>query len=260
MCPVFKAFMDSPQVQRLHGLRQLATACLVYMNANHTRFDHSMGVAYLAEKLCSHLKNNYPNLDITDKDVLCLKLAGLLHDVGHGPFSHVYENVVTADWSHEDASLMMIDALLEGMGIAINMSKLDEPLQQIGDGIEAESIRVYKRGENAHENDPESILTSRDFVFIKECIIGKPLAGFSDYIGRPRNKEFLYDIVSNRHSGLDVDKMDYFARDSNRTTGKVVSPPEHLSSFFCMLIVLLMIPYAHFNRRTLTFVSSTRLL
>lgn len=221
LCPVFKAFMDSPQVQRLHGLKQLATAFLVYMNANHTRFDHSMGVAYLAEKLCSLLQKHQPNLNITDKCVLCVKLAGLLHDLGHGPFSHVYETVVSSDWSHENASLMMIDALLEYMGLAININKLDEPLEQIGDGIEAESIRVYKRSDNAHEIDPESILTSRDFVFIKEMIIGKPLAGFSDFIGRPQNKEFLYDIVSNRHSGLDVDKMDYFARDSNRTTGKV---------------------------------------
>jgi deoxynucleoside triphosphate triphosphohydrolase SAMHD1 len=62
--------------------------------------------------------------------------------------------------------------------------------------------------------DSEAILTSRDFIFIKECILGGPLPGEKEFIGRPdRSQEWLYDIVSNRRSGLDVDKLDYFARD-----------------------------------------------
>ena len=54
-------------------------------------------------------------------------------------------------------------------------------------------------------------------MFMKECINGGPLNKGLEYVGRPeREKEFLYDIVSNRHSGLDVDKIDYFARDQRQ--------------------------------------------
>lgn len=250
-CPVVKAIMDTPQVQRLRFLKQLGTADYAYMNVNHSRFEHSVGVAHLAERMCRRLQTRQPNLCITDKDVLCVKLAGLCHDLGHGPFSHVYcdmfpkelqkhlkknpdllkqyDNLPTvpSKWEHEDSSLMMIDAALEGLGLAIDMNNLDRPLRQIGDGVEAESMRVYKH--SAHETsrpDPEDILTSRDWVFIKECIKGGPLRRhpvnpeLSGFLGRPfRRQEFLYDIVSNRHTGLDVDKMDYFARDERRANG-----------------------------------------
>jgi HD superfamily phosphohydrolase len=221
------------------------------MNVNHNRFEHSVGVAHLAERMCRRLQTRQPNLEITDKDVLCIKLAGLCHDLGHGPFSHTYcdmfpkelqkhlnknphllkhyENLpdVPEGWEHEDASLMMIDAALENLGLAIDMNNLDLPLRQIGDGVKAESMRVYKQ--SADENrkpDTADILTSRDWVFIKECIKGKPLGThpmdpeLSGFLGRPfRRQEFLYDIISNRHSGLDVDKMDYFARDARRANG-----------------------------------------
>lgn len=246
--------MDTPQVQRLRNLKQLATADFVYMGANHSRFEHSLGVAHLADLLCRHLQRMQPKLGITDKDILCVKLAGLFHDLGHGPFSHVYEDLVNkqmkkflrqrphllqhydkesarilsdpeSHWEHENASLMMVDAALEYLGLAIDMQNLDKPLLQIGDGIEATSLRVYDA--NDDENDKvnmESVLTSRDFVFIKECILGKPLeqrpvtSELSGFIGRPyRRQEFLYDIVSNRHNGLDVDKIDYFARDSRKS-------------------------------------------
>lgn len=69
------------------------------------------------------------------------------------------------------------------------------------------------------------MLTSRDFVFIKECIYSKPLhyvenghKAVRDLVGWPQEKEWLYDIVSNVHSVVDVDKLDYFARDERRAT------------------------------------------
>ena len=250
-CPVFKALMDTPQMQRLKALKQLATANSTYMNANHTRFEHSLGVAHLAKRMCRRLQERQPKLKITDKDVLCVQLAGLCHDLGHGPFSHEYETLVNKEiklhldrnphllkhyeglpavepeWRHESASLMMLDAALESLGLGIDMNNLDRPLLQIGDGIKSESMRVYKPSEDEDAKiNPDDILTSRDFVFIKECILGKPIGMYpadydrSGFLGRPyRWQEFLYDIVANRHSGLDVDKIDYFARDDRRCNG-----------------------------------------
>jgi HD superfamily phosphohydrolase len=231
------------------------------MNANHRRFEHSLGVAHLAERMISRLARIQPNLNITEKDKLCVKLAGLCHDLGHGPYSHVYDNTFPkrldvylsrnpmlrdeykgipekrAGWEHEDGSLMMIDAILAEMGLAIDDTNLDKPLKQIGDGIENTALRVYDSYdlESDHEDgnherkspNKDVILTSRDWIFIKEMIIHKPLNAKnsntfwtddkSGFIGREsRQQEFLYDIVANRHSGMDVDKMDYFARDTRR--------------------------------------------
>ena len=85
------AFLDTPQMQRLRGLNQLGLSNYVYIPATHTRFEHSLGVAHLAQTLCENLRRRQPKLEITAKDVVCVKLAGLLHDLGHGPFSHLYD-------------------------------------------------------------------------------------------------------------------------------------------------------------------------
>jgi deoxynucleoside triphosphate triphosphohydrolase SAMHD1 len=254
ICPVMKAIIDTPHFQRLRGLKQLGTAEYLYMNADHNRFQHSVGVAHLANLMVTKLKEKQPNLQITDKDVLCVTLAGLLHDIGHGPFSHVYDGVFPKQlkehlrkhpslgrhysglpgkpkgWVHEDGSNMMIDAMLEYLGLAIDMDHLDDPLRQIGSGVAAESLRVFYNPVHSSEDNNKSsdVMTSRDWIFIKEAIQGKSLdkpsslanqpRDSSGFIGRPHiHKEFLYDIVSNRHNYLDVDKIDYYARDERRT-------------------------------------------
>ena len=76
--------------QRLRRIRQLAMAFLVYPGTLHTRFDHSIGVMHIAGQICNRLKQLESN-GITDEDYKQVRLAALLHDVGHGPFSHVSE-------------------------------------------------------------------------------------------------------------------------------------------------------------------------
>jgi len=77
--------IDTPVFQRLRGIRQLAMANLVYPGALHTRFDHSLGVCHVAGLMADELKIDPDDLDL-------VRLAALLHDLGHGPFSHVSEN------------------------------------------------------------------------------------------------------------------------------------------------------------------------
>lgn len=190
---------------------------------------------------------------------ICSKfIPGLLHDIGHGPFSHSFETFVLQDfptfvaknppiqklyqdsnwpdvpknWTHERASLMMIDAALAFLGLAIDEYDLDQPLKQIGNGIDARSMRakpdvLSQSGGNeeasmsADEND-SAILTSRDWIFVKECIWGKPIPEIEAIHGpgfhgrKGEHQDWLYEIVRNRHSGLDVDKVDYYARDRRR--------------------------------------------
>jgi len=96
-----KAVIDSRPLQRLRRIKQLAGAELTYPGALHTRFTHSLGVMHLSGLIGEHLKE----LDyLTDDEVQKLRLAGLLHDVGHGPFSHVYEEILDKyqKLTHED--------------------------------------------------------------------------------------------------------------------------------------------------------------
>lgn len=82
--------IDTKVFQRLRRIRQLAMAFLVYPGAMHTRFDHSIGVMHIAGRICTRLRELNPST-ISDEDVDRVRLAALLHDAGHGPFSHVSE-------------------------------------------------------------------------------------------------------------------------------------------------------------------------
>ena len=76
--------LDTPPLQRLRRIKQLANAHLVYPAACHTRFEHSLGVLHIATLMARQLQ-------IEGDDLMILRYAALLHDVGHGPFSHVFE-------------------------------------------------------------------------------------------------------------------------------------------------------------------------
>ncbi|MGI5993244.1 MAG: HD domain-containing protein [Methanosarcina sp.] len=80
--------LSTPQVQRLRRVKQLGFSNLVYPGANHTRFEHSLGAMHLAFMLTRNLDS------IEEEKKAEIKAAALLHDVGHGPFSHVTENVI----------------------------------------------------------------------------------------------------------------------------------------------------------------------
>ena len=80
----FEVLLNSKVLQRLRRIRQLAMADLVYPGALHTRFDHTLGVTHVAGQMAQHLQ-------IEGEDLRLVQLAALLHDVGHGPFSHISE-------------------------------------------------------------------------------------------------------------------------------------------------------------------------
>jgi len=92
----FAAVVDSPVLQRLRGIRQLALASLVYPGALHTRFDHTLGVTHVARLMAEQLQ-------VEGDELSLVTLAGLLHDVGHGPFSHVSE--ASLDWFGNKSTL-----------------------------------------------------------------------------------------------------------------------------------------------------------
>ncbi|KAL3526428.1 hypothetical protein ACH5RR_011084 [Cinchona calisaya] len=177
--PIFLKFIDTEQFQRLRDLKQLGMAHMVYPGAVHSRFEHSLGVYQLAGEAVYQLKNHQGlELNIDSFDIETVKLAGLLHDIGHGPFSHLFEQeflpkvLKGSEWSHEQMSVDLIEHIVDEHHI----------------DIESEQI---KRAQ-------EMILASSRFALPKSA----------------KEKLFLYDIVANGRNGIDVDKFDYIIRDS----------------------------------------------
>ncbi|KAB2002574.1 hypothetical protein ERO13_D11G071300v2 [Gossypium hirsutum] len=177
--PLSLKFIDTEQFQRLRELKQLGLAHLVYPGAVHSRFEHSLGVYWLAGEAMQKLKT-YQGLELgIDRfDVQAVKVAGLLHDVGHGPFSHLFEReflpkvLNSFKWAHEQMSADLIDHI-------VDVHHID---------VESEMIKRVK----------EMVLASSEFALPKSA----------------KEKQFLYDIVANGRNGIDVDKFDYIVRDS----------------------------------------------
>ncbi|XP_034696131.1 deoxynucleoside triphosphate triphosphohydrolase SAMHD1 homolog isoform X4 [Vitis riparia] len=177
--PLFMKFIDTEEFQRLRDLKQLGVAHMVYPGAVHSRFEHSLGVYWLAGEAV-HKLQAYQGLElgIDPFDIQTVKLAGLLHDVGHGPFSHTFEQAFLprvlngSKWSHEEMSLKMIDHIVDEHNIEIDSESLKKTKEMVVAGSE------YASSESMKE------------------------------------KRFLYDIVANGRNGIDVDKFDYIVRDS----------------------------------------------
>lgn len=103
--------IDHKWFQRLRYIRQMGPAHLVYPGAVHTRFHHSLGALHLMGKALDELKAK--GVDISDRETTAARMAILLHDAGHGPFSHALEHTLVDGITHEDISGMIMNRLNE---------------------------------------------------------------------------------------------------------------------------------------------------
>jgi uncharacterized protein len=92
--------IDTAEFQRLRRIRQLGLAMFTYQGAEHSRFTHSLGALHLATRILFKLQ---PNYKISNEEILAVRAAALLHDIGHGAFSHVIEKIL--DFHHEDFTI-----------------------------------------------------------------------------------------------------------------------------------------------------------
>ncbi|MGA2523292.1 MAG: HD domain-containing protein [Candidatus Bathyarchaeia archaeon] len=150
-----KGVIDSYPMQRLRRLRQLAGSEFVYPGANHTRFEHCIGVMYLAGKV---LENPNVSRLLDKEEVDMCRIAALLHDAGHGPFSHVFEQLLIKDLekTHEDITSWIIEKSevgdkLSKMGYKPNevaglaVGKLHKPGKAFLDQIISSAVDVDKQ-------------------------------------------------------------------------------------------------------------------
>ena len=107
--PLIFKIIEHPYFQRLRRIKQMAMASLVYPGAVHTRLHHALGAYHLMCNAVSELKDK--KIAITPEEDLAVKCAILLHDIGHGPFSHALEHMLVQGVHHENLSLQIMQAL-----------------------------------------------------------------------------------------------------------------------------------------------------
>ncbi|WP_414837387.1 HD domain-containing protein [Candidatus Nanosalina sp. VS9-1] len=200
--------LDSAQMQRLRRIRQLGLSSLVYPSATHTRFQHSLGVMHIAGRFAE-------SLDLDDQRSQELRIAGLLHDSGHGPFSHASEVVAEKHgFSHEDFSCRIIDELEDEYSVESQRVKKiikgDLEIGQIVAGdIDADRMDYLMRDSHASglehgEIDYDTIIRlaeidSRRLVFSEKAV----QALESLFTARFHMIKTLY----NHHTSLIAEKM-----------------------------------------------------
>lgn len=183
-------WIDTPQFARTSKIGQLGFVSSVYRSANHRRWEHLIGTAYLSKKWIEHLATTQPNLKISEYDQRMIGWSGLLHDLGHAPFSHAFEEWVHksdpkfSNWCHEDMTKRMIEYTVEDNHIDIE----------------------------------------KDDIHLLQSIIDPSDMRSKKWDDRP----FLFEIVANKRTNIDTDKMDYLQRDALPVNKKPPFDPNYL--------------------------------
>jgi uncharacterized protein len=105
------SLIDTPEFQRLRRIRQLGLAYFAYQGAEHSRFTHSLGAFHLAARMIAKLRIRY---EIAEEHQTAVRVAALLHDIGHGPFSHVIESII--GFHHERFTIEAVLSKETGVG------------------------------------------------------------------------------------------------------------------------------------------------
>lgn len=109
-----------PLLQRLTRIKQMGLSSVVYPGAQHTRFQHSLGAFYLMSEAITQLR--LKGNEITEEESEGVLAAILLHDIGHGPFSHVLENTIVKGVTHEEISLMLMERMNKDMNGKLDLA------------------------------------------------------------------------------------------------------------------------------------------
>jgi len=113
--PLMQSIIDTPEFQRLRSLKQLGAAHYVFPSATHTRFEHSVGVSHLARRMGKVLQESQPHLKINDRLIELWGIAGLVHDLGHGPYSHLYDDYLIGEDEpkHEKRGIQIFSQMIK---------------------------------------------------------------------------------------------------------------------------------------------------
>lgn len=146
--PLAKRIIETEEFQRLREIKQLGCCNQVFPSAIHTRFEHSLGVYHLAKKYIQILNKDG---QFTDEDIKCITVGALIHDIGHGPYSHLFDEIVNND--HEYRSIELLKHMNQKYGLDFNSVEL----KKIEDII----------------NPPQSLAEKNDKKYIYQIVSNK---------------------------------------------------------------------------------------
>ena len=175
----FTSIIDTSEFQRLRNIKQLGACNYVFPSALGTRFEHSIGVYYLTDRMLKAIYKNSSHLlsmDYYDTPSInyqsLIRLAALIHDLGHGPFSHLWDDLCKKNGNHEEH--------------------------------EFRGIEIFK-----YMNKKYDLKYTHDDISFLRDLIDPDMSKLQH-----KNPHFwMFQIVANKESGLDTDKMDYLIRD-----------------------------------------------
>lgn len=212
-------FFIRPEFQRLRKIKQLGFAYLVFENATHCRFEHSVGVMHVTMKMMDELLKQDSSL-FTEREYNLISLAALFHDIGHSAFSHIF------------------DSFLE-IYFRINGQKEIQKGFFSNKTHEKRSIYLLRK-----INQELNILSEDEILFIQHLIEGVPQEGKPNY---------FYQILSTKK--IDSDRLDYISRDIYYTSNEYV---DFLPIIEGIQVIDGDIYYSSFNRRRIENFVRTR--
>ena len=187
---VTEELLSTPELNKLSHIKQLGLAHLVFPGAHHTRFEHSLGVSHIAGKMAD-------SLSLNDQDKSTLQAAAMLHDVGHGPYSHTLEHIL--------ADRGGMDHMAVTKGIIIG--DYDVIVQREEDCLDSRKTIPEILEEN--DLDPEfvaSLITGPDASGTERSL----LSWTEDSIDFSQGDQTMGHLI---HGPVDCDQLDYLLRD-----------------------------------------------
>lgn len=182
--------LETLEIQRLNGIKQLGLTYLVFPGANHTRIEHSLGCCHLAQRICEVLH-------LPQEEVFSVSAAALLHDVGHGPFSHSLEHYISELSG------------LDHMSLANNVIRGEEEMIAESERRHFDTSSIPEVLEK-HDLDPNQVA---------EIVMGSrepSLSRLTDFGASKTSDERRY-LSQMIHGPVDVDQIDYLLRDAHYT-------------------------------------------
>ena len=143
--------IDTPEFQKMRNIKQLGLCYLVFPGASHNRFEHSLGVAHLSGLMIKTIQNKQPELNISDRTILLIKIAGLVHDIGHACFSHFFDHhflegkidTNNLNKDHEFRSCLLFEYIVNKYSIGLTKNEIEMVKKMVDPGKEDKSF-IYQ--------------------------------------------------------------------------------------------------------------------